>query len=246
MRHHMLNLQPGAYSSCRIVGMFTLSREIRQVLVITALGQEGEILSEGSPITDNDCSKVEFTVNDVKQNFSMKLGEGGEAFFVFETSENVPRDLQTSPLSSPTTSPAPQPTDTTPSIELPEPEPLDLAADTQRVRSASPDALGILPPHGKSQSDIGRHLHLIYIADEMLTLHRRYHTSPRISRNIPTATSFWRLVWPCRPTQRALTIRHRRTPPFNQRSTTYLGQGSITASGRPLRIKIGKPSSSIQ
>jgi phosphatidate phosphatase PAH1 len=59
----------------------------------------------------------------------MKVGEGGEAFFVFETSENIPQDLQTSPVISPTTSPQAQPTGDTPSIALPEPEPLDLAKD---------------------------------------------------------------------------------------------------------------------
>lgn len=31
----------------------------------------------------------------------MKVGETGEAFFVFETDSNVPEELQTSPLSSP-------------------------------------------------------------------------------------------------------------------------------------------------
>ncbi len=50
--------------------------------------------------------KVEFKVNDVKQNYSMKLGEGGEAFFVFETTENIPESMQTSPLISPASSPA--------------------------------------------------------------------------------------------------------------------------------------------
>jgi phosphatidate phosphatase PAH1 len=31
----------------------------------------------------------------------MKVGETGEAFFVFETESDVPEDLQTSPLSGP-------------------------------------------------------------------------------------------------------------------------------------------------
>jgi len=35
----------------------------------------------------------------------MKLGEGGEAFFVFETSDDIPESLQTSPVISPATSP---------------------------------------------------------------------------------------------------------------------------------------------
>ncbi|KAH6649063.1 lipin, N-terminal conserved region-domain-containing protein [Truncatella angustata] len=42
--------------------------------------------------------KVEFRVNDVKQDYAMKLAEGGEAFFVFETSDNIPEAMQTSPL----------------------------------------------------------------------------------------------------------------------------------------------------
>jgi phosphatidate phosphatase LPIN len=63
--------------------------------------------------------KVEFQVNNVKQNYSMKLGEGGEAFFVFETTENIPEALQTSPLISPASSPSNTVTDqaTTPLIE---------------------------------------------------------------------------------------------------------------------------------
>ncbi|KIW08721.1 uncharacterized protein PV09_00664 [Verruconis gallopava] len=83
--------------------------------------------------------KVEFTVNDVKTNLPMKLGEGGEAFFVFETNERIPEDLQTSPLVSPETSPQPLPAEKSPSLHLPEPEPLDLARDTRRARSTSPD-----------------------------------------------------------------------------------------------------------
>lgn len=49
--------------------------------------------------------KVEFRVNGKRQDYAMKLGDGGEAFFVFETSDNIPQDLQTSPLVSPASSP---------------------------------------------------------------------------------------------------------------------------------------------
>ena len=35
----------------------------------------------------------------------MKLGEGGEAFFVFQTEGDIPEDMQTSPVVSPTQSP---------------------------------------------------------------------------------------------------------------------------------------------
>ena len=64
----------------------------------------------------------------------MKLGEGGEAFFVFETTEDIPAALQTSPPVSPEISPKPQPTESIPSIDLPEPEPLDLAVEGTRTR----------------------------------------------------------------------------------------------------------------
>ncbi|KAF2277827.1 LNS2-domain-containing protein [Westerdykella ornata] len=70
--------------------------------------------------------KVEFRVNDVRQDYAMKLGEGGEAFFVFETSANIPKDLQTSPLSSPVSSPEQKPLENPPNRPASEMEPLDL------------------------------------------------------------------------------------------------------------------------
>ncbi|KAJ6120899.1 Nuclear elongation and deformation protein 1 [Penicillium sp. IBT 18751x] len=68
--------------------------------------------------------KVEFKVNGVKQDYAMKLGEGGEAFFVFETTDEIPASLQTSPLVSPASSP-PLPSEDV-AAALPEPEFLDL------------------------------------------------------------------------------------------------------------------------
>jgi phosphatidate phosphatase LPIN len=68
-------------------------------------------------------------VNDVAQEYSMKLGEGGEAFFVFETTSAVPEGLQTSPLVSPAASPQSAPVISPPASGLSEPEPLDLATD---------------------------------------------------------------------------------------------------------------------
>ncbi|CAK7214220.1 lipin Ned1 [Sporothrix curviconia] len=50
--------------------------------------------------------KVEFKVNGARQDYSMKLGEGGEAFFVFETTDDIPQSMQTSPISSPASSPS--------------------------------------------------------------------------------------------------------------------------------------------
>ena len=60
----------------------------------------------------------------------MKLGEGGEAFFVFETSDEIPESLQTSPVVSPASSPQSlleQDAASLPTLQ--EPEFLDLNTD---------------------------------------------------------------------------------------------------------------------
>ncbi|KAI1486708.1 LNS2-domain-containing protein [Biscogniauxia mediterranea] len=79
--------------------------------------------------------KVEFKVNGVKQEYAMKLGEGGEAFFVFETSDAIPQSLQTSPLVSPASSPPFPPERNTSSNGLQEPEFLQLDGDSSKPRS---------------------------------------------------------------------------------------------------------------
>ncbi|KAG1735729.1 Lipin/Ned1/Smp2-domain-containing protein [Suillus paluster] len=69
--------------------------------------------------------KVNVSVNGSPIPFSMKIGDAGEAFFVFETDEDIPEDLVTSPLLSPT------------------PEPGELQGDFERGRSgAQPDGDG--------------------------------------------------------------------------------------------------------
>ncbi|KAL8881038.1 MAG: hypothetical protein Q9198_001671 [Flavoplaca austrocitrina] len=73
--------------------------------------------------------KVEFRVNNVKQNHAMKLGEGGEAFFVFETSEQIPESLQTSPVVSPAASPLEVAQDAKGVPSLQEPDFLDINTD---------------------------------------------------------------------------------------------------------------------
>ena len=109
--------------------------------------------------------KVEFKVNGVKQNYSMKLGEGGEAFFVFETTEDISQSAQTSPISSPSSSPLfpPEPSN---APGLAEPEPLDLdGGDANKRRS------GVLlrPPPSVIYStsmprENGKLLHLVFAA----------------------------------------------------------------------------------
>lgn len=78
--------------------------------------------------------QVDLLVNNEKVNLPMKLGDGGEAFFVFETEGAVPSELLTSPVISPSSSPTTSPS---PPSGIPEPEFLDL--DRSRSRSSSPD-----------------------------------------------------------------------------------------------------------
>ncbi|KAL2126549.1 hypothetical protein VTI74DRAFT_703 [Chaetomium olivicolor] len=113
--------------------------------------------------------KVEFKVNGVKQPYSMKLGEGGEAFFVFETSDTIPKSLQTSPLVSPASSPPldPQQGGQPP---LQEPESLDLNDSIGKARSSS----FTRPPPTVLQT-IGR--------DGLLTPRS---ASPELTRGIPS------------------------------------------------------------
>ncbi|KAK0902353.1 lipin Ned1 [Friedmanniomyces endolithicus] len=114
--------------------------------------------------------KVEFRVNGERVDYPMKLGEGGEAFFVFETTNSVPEQLRTSPLVSPVTSPELKPLDV-PQLELAppsalEPEPLELdkgmgrpdsSGSTQRPHSKSTsEGIPIPMDKRKAQSDVGR------------------------------------------------------------------------------------------
>jgi phosphatidate phosphatase PAH1 len=52
---------------------------------------------------------VDITVNGKAVPFNMKIGEAGEAFFVFETDGDIPDDLITSPLLEPTEPVSPDP-----------------------------------------------------------------------------------------------------------------------------------------
>jgi phosphatidate phosphatase LPIN len=94
---------------------------------------------------------VEFRVNGVKQDFSMKLGEGGEAFFIFETTDDVPAALQTSPLVSPAASPKATPGVYIDTSSLQEPDYLDLdPSDSKR-----PLGLPIRSSLVRAASDLG-------------------------------------------------------------------------------------------
>lgn len=97
--------------------------------------------------------KVEFKVNDVKRDFPMKLGEGGEAFFVFETTTSVPEAMQTSPVVSPVTSPEMRPSSpTAPSLSEADPDPLELSnIDPERQRSDAGPISDSIPIPGATQ-----------------------------------------------------------------------------------------------
>lgn len=84
-------------------------------------------------------------MNGEKINLPMKLGEGGEAFFVFETEGLVPSDLLTSPVISPSASPRGSESPT-----FPEPDFLDL--EKGRSRSASPEPRDDMLLDGESPS----------------------------------------------------------------------------------------------
>lgn len=89
--------------------------------------------------------KVEFKVNGKKQNFAMKLGEEGEAFFVFETSDTIPQSLQTSPLVSPVSSP-PLPPDRASTMPAGWQDPPPLELDAAEVGQVSSTSLQRPPP----------------------------------------------------------------------------------------------------
>lgn len=82
--------------------------------------------------------KVEFRVNGRKQDYAMKLGEGGEAFFVLETSDAIPQSLQTSPLVSPASSPPLPPGRAATTSVLQEPPLLQLDDNNDRGKERSP------------------------------------------------------------------------------------------------------------
>ena len=99
--------------------------------------------------------KVEFRVNGEKQDYAMKLGDGGEAFFVFQTQRDIPPSMQTSPLVSPASSPetiTPQ----RPPIGLHEPSYLDLSTSTiQTDADIENGAVPILRHERSNLSDRG-------------------------------------------------------------------------------------------
>ncbi|KAK5171007.1 lipin Ned1 [Saxophila tyrrhenica] len=142
--------------------------------------------------------KVEFKVNGSKQDFPMKLGEGGEAFFVFETQENVPEALQTSPLVSPAASPRLQPSAIeTPRLQEPDPFELENALNggtPGKKKAHGKSASESIPvPNvaaGRAYSDAGQmtpsrtHLDAPFSRRPLSTDVSEYRQSPKLERNV--------------------------------------------------------------
>ena len=101
--------------------------------------------------------QVQFIVNNIQQSHAMKLGEGGEAFFVFETSDEIPESLQTSPIVSPAYSPQVVEHDLISASNLQEPDFLDLTADGNNIRSVHSISYArpIILEDRRAQSDFG-------------------------------------------------------------------------------------------
>lgn len=111
----------------------------------------------------------------------MKLGEGGEAFFVFETSDDIPESLQTSPVISPATSPhglAAQ--NTSAGTSWQEPEYLDLGSDAAKRRPgfAIYQESGVAIPQAEKSvpSDIGTITYQLSRSLRLM-LRRKYNAS---------------------------------------------------------------------
>lgn len=116
--------------------MLSLPRPLRQILSPPTLREEGRYNSESLKAACVHNAQVEFKVHGEKQDYAMKLGEGGEAFFVFETSARVPEAMMTSPLVSPASSPSARPLTPTSDSSVNDVEPLDLDGSARRAPPA--------------------------------------------------------------------------------------------------------------
>ncbi|KAJ8507390.1 hypothetical protein ONZ45_g10251 [Pleurotus djamor] len=145
------------------------------VIVVQRAGKDGETELACTPfhvrfgkwqVLRPSEKKVTASVNGKPIPFSMKIGEAGEAFFVFETDEDVPEDLITSPILQPTRpedatdvptdrfgaqpdsdsdEDVEQGTSSTPPQEDQEPEFLDLNATSQTESQSQSSAAQTLP-----------------------------------------------------------------------------------------------------
>lgn len=156
--------------------------------------------------------KVEFRVNGQKQDYSMKLGDGGEAFFVFETTADIPIDLQTSPVISPAGSPQSLSLDELGNeTNLQEPDLLDLSGgqsinrpNIQRPRphSAIFESAGIPIPSGSPQAhdDLGKSINFCWVHTYILQ-----PRSYRFPTHYPQTIAIWTSIFQDLPKSQNLT-----------------------------------------
>ena len=148
----------GWLKTSRLARMLPFPRPIWQILVTSTFREKSwcdDCFREDTSLTG---WQVEFKVNDTKQDYAMKLGDGGEAFFVFETSDEIPASLQTSPIVSPATSPPGLIIqDLSSTTTLQEPEFLDLASNTQAPPKTNASPLGrpLLSSERRAKSEYG-------------------------------------------------------------------------------------------
>lgn len=80
--------------------MLPIPCTIREVAGLATTGQEGAYVLPALALggAEHTLLQVDVFVNGRLMPFSMKIGEAGEAFFVFETAEEIPENLVTSPI----------------------------------------------------------------------------------------------------------------------------------------------------
>lgn len=128
----------------------------------------------------------------------MKLGEGGEAFFVFETTDNIPPSLQTSPIVSPAGSPSDLGADSGLPASLPEPPYLDLSTDgkARDDPATSQDSyVRTLSRAARAQSDLGAlHISCGWLVSNTWQEISRLYQSPQMARQMEMLPHRGRLV----------------------------------------------------
>lgn len=132
--------------------------------------------------------KVDFIINGKMTNLPMKLGDGGEAFFVFEASKDVdvPSDLITSPVlsaaSSPSSSPPSSPKKNDSSLQ--EPEYLDI------TQSAPDLSKPVHPGEFNPMSSSPTLAEPAMSPSREATLEKVYNLSKKLTKiNIPTTVA---------------------------------------------------------
>ena len=112
--------------------------------------------------------KVNVFVNGNPIPFNMKIGEAGEAFFVFETDDDIPADLITSPILQPTIPDHKPPEKQVDNDRLSEKKEGNVAEEQDEIR-VEPDFLDL--DAGSRNTD-----------EDILTTPKQVHTIPKVLR----------------------------------------------------------------